>query len=39
VFFASPLASYVTGANLTLHGGGDRPAFLDALARVRGAGS
>ena len=30
VFFASPLASYVTGANLTLHGGGDRPAFLDA---------
>ena len=31
VFFASPLASYVTGANLTLHGGGDRPAFLDAL--------
>ena len=36
VYFASPLASYVTGANLTLHGGGDRPAFLEAL---RDAGS
>ena len=32
VFFASPLASYVTGADLVLHGGGDRPAFLSALA-------
>jgi NAD(P)-dependent dehydrogenase (short-subunit alcohol dehydrogenase family) len=36
VFFASPLASYVTGADLVLHGGGDRPAYLEAL---RGAGS
>jgi len=36
VYFASPLAGYVTGANLTLHGGGDRPAFLQAL---RDAGS
>lgn len=29
-FLASPLASYVTGATLTVHGGGERPAFLDA---------
>lgn len=31
VFFASPLASYVSGATLTMHGGGERPAFLDAV--------
>lgn len=29
-FLASPLSSYVTGAVLTAHGGGERPAFLDA---------
>jgi NAD(P)-dependent dehydrogenase (short-subunit alcohol dehydrogenase family) len=29
-FLASPLASYVTGASLTAHGGGERPAFLAA---------
>jgi NAD(P)-dependent dehydrogenase (short-subunit alcohol dehydrogenase family) len=28
LFLASPLAAYVTGADLLLDGGGDRPAFL-----------
>lgn len=35
LFLASPLAGYASGANLVLHGGGERPAFLDA-ARGRG---
>jgi NAD(P)-dependent dehydrogenase (short-subunit alcohol dehydrogenase family) len=30
LFLASPLASYVSGANLLVHGGGERPAFLAA---------
>ncbi|WP_328614841.1 SDR family oxidoreductase [Amycolatopsis sp. NBC_00355] len=30
-FLASPLASYVSGARLVVHGGGERPAFLDAM--------
>jgi NAD(P)-dependent dehydrogenase (short-subunit alcohol dehydrogenase family) len=30
VFLASPLAAYVSGANLVLHGGGEWPAFLRA---------
>jgi NAD(P)-dependent dehydrogenase (short-subunit alcohol dehydrogenase family) len=30
LFLASPLASYVSGATLLLHGGGERPAFLAA---------
>jgi NAD(P)-dependent dehydrogenase (short-subunit alcohol dehydrogenase family) len=29
-FLASPLAAYVSGATLAVHGGGERPAFLDA---------
>ena len=29
-FLASPLAAYVSGANLVVHGGGEAPAYLDA---------
>ncbi len=35
LFLASPLASYVTGANLLMHGGGEKPAFLDAAKNTR----
>ena len=31
VFLASPLASYVSGATVLVHGGGERPAFLSAV--------
>lgn len=30
LYLASPLATFVTGTNLSVHGGGERPAFLDA---------
>src|SRR2546423_11413094 len=30
VFLASPAASYVSGAEILVHGGGERPAFLSA---------
>jgi NAD(P)-dependent dehydrogenase (short-subunit alcohol dehydrogenase family) len=30
LYLASPLASYVSGANLVVHGGGEAPAFLAA---------
>jgi NAD(P)-dependent dehydrogenase (short-subunit alcohol dehydrogenase family) len=30
LFLASPLASYVSGASILLHGGGEKPAFLAA---------
>ena len=30
LYLASPLASYVSGANILLHGGGEKPAFLAA---------
>ncbi len=36
LFFASPLAAYVSGANLVLHGGGETPAFLTAASVNRG---
>jgi NAD(P)-dependent dehydrogenase (short-subunit alcohol dehydrogenase family) len=32
VYLASPLASYVTGANVVAHGGGERPPFLEVAA-------
>jgi NAD(P)-dependent dehydrogenase (short-subunit alcohol dehydrogenase family) len=31
LFLASPLAAYVTGASLLVHGGGEKPAFLGAV--------
>jgi len=30
LYLASPLASYVSGANVLMHGGGEKPAFLAA---------
>ena len=33
LFLASPLASYMSGSNLTLHGAGERPAFLTATEK------
>ena len=33
LFLASPQASYVSGATLALHGGGEAPAFLAAVQR------
>ena len=30
LFLASPLAAYVSGTNFAVHGGGEKPAFLDA---------
>ena len=35
LFLASPLARYVTGASLLVHGGGERPAFLGAAKNVK----
>jgi NAD(P)-dependent dehydrogenase (short-subunit alcohol dehydrogenase family) len=34
LFLASPLASYLSGTALVLHGGGERPAFLAAAESV-----
>jgi NAD(P)-dependent dehydrogenase (short-subunit alcohol dehydrogenase family) len=36
VFLASPLASYVSGATLAVHGGGELPAFLAASTAGNG---
>ena len=30
LFLASPLASYVSGTSFAVHGGGEKPAFLEA---------
>ena len=30
LYIASPLATYASGCNLLLHGGGERPAYLGA---------
>ncbi|MFD9887764.1 SDR family oxidoreductase [Amycolatopsis sp. NPDC059027] len=38
-FLASPLASYVSGACLTVHGGGEKPAFLAASNSGTSGGS
>ncbi len=35
LFLASDLARYVSGASLLVHGGGERPAYLDAARGVR----
>ena len=39
VFLASPLASYISGTTLLVHGGGERPAFLAAAKNTKPAGS
>ena len=30
LYLASPLASYVSGAQILMHGGGEKPAYLAA---------
>ena len=35
LFLASPLSSYMSGGNLLLHGGGEKPAFLDAARNTK----
>jgi NAD(P)-dependent dehydrogenase (short-subunit alcohol dehydrogenase family) len=35
LLLASPLAGYVSGANLVAHGGGEKPAFLTASTAVQ----
>ncbi|MFI6359093.1 SDR family oxidoreductase [Streptomyces sp. NPDC050743] len=37
VFLASERAAYITGASLLVHGGGERPAFLDAATVNHGS--
>ena len=34
LFLASPLASYVSGESIVVHGGGERPAYLDAAKNL-----
>ncbi len=35
LFLASPMAAYISGASLAVHGGGEKPAFLDAANAAR----
>ncbi|MGH9050442.1 MAG: SDR family oxidoreductase [Acidimicrobiia bacterium] len=35
LFLASPLARYVSGESIVVHGGGERPAYLDAAKNPR----
>ena len=35
LFLASPMARYVSGASLLVHGGGEKPAFLDAAKNTQ----
>jgi len=35
LFLASPLARYVSGESIVVHGGGERPAYLDAARNTR----
>ncbi len=37
LFLASRHASFITGTNLVVHGGGERPPFLDAVAQTASA--
>ena len=39
LFLASPLARYVSGASLLVHGGGERPAFLGAAKNLKRDGA
>jgi hypothetical protein len=39
VVYPNDLASYVTGANLLVHGGGEKPAYLEAAAKASGSPS
>ena len=34
-FLASPLARYVSGANVVVHGGGEPPPYIDAANEMR----
>jgi NAD(P)-dependent dehydrogenase (short-subunit alcohol dehydrogenase family) len=34
LFLASPLASYISGASLVVHGGGEPPAYLNAVKKT-----
>jgi NAD(P)-dependent dehydrogenase (short-subunit alcohol dehydrogenase family) len=36
LFLASPLAGYVSGGNVLVHGGGERPAYRDAAKNTAG---